>query len=108
MQMLQEMESGQRLQGKWGFPYGQALLQSWAAGLIPKLTLPTASHNSPSRSLLLNMAKARLLIDARIGFDAGAAAPQCHMNITTTTWAGSRNSHPKDNVSGSPKKQRQG
>ena len=54
------------------------------------------------------MGRARLPIDAHTGFDTGVAVPQHHMNITTTAWAGSRNSHPKDNVSGSPKKQRQG
>ena len=108
VQMPQEREPGQRLRGKQGFPYSQALLQSWAAGLIPKLTLPTPSHSSLSRSWLLNMGRARLPIDAHTGFDTGVAVPQHHMNITTTAWAGSRNSHPKDNVSGSPKKQRQG
>lgn len=84
------------------------MLQSWAAGLIPKLTLPTPSHSSPSHSLLLNVGRARLLTDAHTGFSAGVAVPQHHVNITTTAWAGSGNSHPKDNVSGPPKKQKQG
>lgn len=51
------------------------------------------------------MGRAKLVIDTHTGFDGGVAVPQHHMNITMTAWTGSRNSHPKDNVSGSPKKE---
>lgn len=67
-----------------------------------KLILLIASHSSPSGSLLLNIGGARLITNAHTGFNTGVTVSQCHMNIITI-WAGSRNSHPKDNVSGSPK-----
>lgn len=93
-------QPGQRLEGRQGFPYGQTLPPSWATGSILKLT--NTSHNSPITLFSPEHGKGKAALQCTHSFSIGVAVPQHYRNIiaTTTIGAGSRNNHPKSNVSG--------